>query len=253
MTGDIRRRKICEILTQKGFVDVPSLAKLFDTSTSTIRRDLAILEESHLIKRTHGGAFPTREEMVAFESRDFLNIEEKENIAKKVAELINDGETIFLDAGTTTARVAKCILSKRLTVITNGLNIAQILQRGRNITVIQTGGKLLPAIQSFVGPIAEEALGKFNTDKAIIATAGISSEEGLTNSCIEEVPIKRIAIEKTREAIVVANSSKFGKKAFSSGLPLDNIKIIVTDNNISPEEKNRFEKKGLQVIIADVG
>lgn len=250
MTGDLRRRKICEVLVQEGFVDVPSLARLFDTSSSTIRRDLAILEESRLIKRTHGGALPTREEMVAFESRDFLNVEEKEKIARKAAELINDGETIFLDAGTTTARVANSLLSKRLTVITNGLNIARILQKGRNITVIQTGGKLIPAIQSFVGPIAEEALRKLNTDKAIIATAGISSEDGLTNSSIEEIPLKRIAIERTGEAIVAADSSKFGKKAFSSGIPLDSIKIVVTDSKVSPDEKTKLEAKGIKVIVS---
>lgn len=239
------------MVAQEGFFDIPSLARLFDTSPSTIRRDLQILQQSKLIKRTHGGALPTREDMVLFESRDFLNVEVKEKIGKKISELIKDGETIFLDAGSTTARVAKYLLQKHLTVITNGPNISQILQRGRNITIIQTGGKLIPAIQSLVGPIAEDALRKFNTDKAIIATAGVSIDEGLTNSFIEEIPIKKIAMERTKEAIVVADSSKFGKKGVSSGIPLDYIKIIVTDDKIPVEEKNRLEAKGIEIIIAD--
>ena len=250
MTGDTRRRQICEVLTQEGFLDVPSLAKLFETSPSTIRRDLQILEKSRLIKRTHGGALPAREDIVLFESRDHLHIDEKEKIGKKVSELISDGETIFLDAGSTTARVAKYLLSKHLTVITNGPNISQILQRGRGITIIQTGGKLMPIIQSLVGPIAEDILRRFNTDKAIIATAGISSEEGLTNSSLEEIPIKQIAIERTKEAIVVADSSKFGIKASTSGIPLDRIKIMVTDNKITEEERAHLEEKGIKIIIA---
>ena len=251
MTGDIRRRRICEVVAQEGFFDVPSLARLFDTSTSTIRRDLQILEQSKLIKRTPGGALPSREDIVLFESRNLLHIEEKEQIGKKVSELIKDGETIFLDAGSTTSRVAKYLLSKHLTVITNGPNICNILQRGKGITIIQTGGKFVPVIQSLVGPIAEEVLKKFNTDKAIIATAGVSSVEGLTNSSLEEVPIKKIAIERAREAIVVADFSKFGKKAATSGIALDHIKFIVTDDKIPGEESARLEEKGIKIIIAD--
>jgi DeoR/GlpR family transcriptional regulator of sugar metabolism len=146
--------------------------------------------------------------------------------------------------------VAKYLLSKHLTVITNGPNISQILQRGRGITIIQTGGKLMPSIQSLVGPIAEDVLRRFNTDKAIIATAGVSSQEGLTNSSLEEIPIKQIAIERTREAIVVADSFKFGIKASTSGIPLDRIKVMVTDDKVPAEEKVRLEEKGIKVIIA---
>lgn len=99
--------------------------------------------------------------------------------------------------------------------------------------------------------MAEEVLRKFNTDKAFIATAGISSEDGLTNSYIEEIPIKRIAIERSREAIVVADSSKFGKKGFTSGIPLDNIRAVVTDSKVPLEDRMGLKEKGIEVIIAD--
>lgn len=252
MNVEVRREKICEVLTQENFHDTSNLAKMFRVSESTIRRDLQKLAEDNHIKRTYGGAIPKNRGLVGFDLREPLHYEEKERIGKAAGRLIDDGNTIFLDAGTTTTHVAKYLISKKnLTVITNALNIASYLGKAETMTIILLGGKLIPEIHSLVGPIAEETIKKFNVDKAIIATAGIDLEAGLTNSHIEEVPVKQLMLKNAKEVIVVADSSKFGNTALSSLIPLNhNIHKIVTDEGIDPEDKEVLEEKGIEVVIA---
>ncbi len=252
MNTEIRREKICEVLAQENFHNTSTLAKIFRVSESTIRRDLQKLAEGNLIKRTHGGAIPKNKGIVGFDIRESLHYEEKDRIGKAASQLVDDGNTIFLDAGTTTTHVAKYLISKKnLTVITNALNIASYLEKAETMTIILIGGRLIPEIHSLVGPIAEETVKKLNVDKAIIATAGIDLVAGLTNSYIEEVPVKQWMIKNAREVIVVADSSKFGKNALSSFIPTnDNIHKIVTDDGIPQEDKNALEEKGIEIVIA---
>lgn len=230
--------EIMKILKEKGNVTVGFLNNKLGVSEMTIRRDLNELAKEGLIVRVHGGAvlpdyIGTSYEPV-YESKKRMHRDEKIRIGRFAANLVNDMETIVLDSGTTTLYIAKNIKSKLgLKVIVMDIKLAEELANSPNIEAIVIGGKVRTELYSITGHYAEQMLSEFNVDKAFLAADAVDLETGVTNSTIYEVPLKRALTRIAKEVILVADSSKFGRKAFTKVCDLRECSQIVTDKSLN--------------------
>jgi len=229
-----RQVRLLEEVHAHRFVDVQALTELFGVSVATVRRDLSELEAQGLLRRTHGGALfvdqVTRDQ--ANRDRTVTNVEAKRRIAKAAADLVLDGDTVIIDAGTTTLEVARILgLRSDLTIITNGLDVARELANspgGNRLFVI--GGEFHPVNHSFAGPLAAEAMRKFNADKAILSVASVDVEGGTIGVTSPQFAcVQQAMIEAAKTSIVVADSSKFGRASLSVVSRLGALEYIVTD------------------------
>lgn len=246
-----RRAKILELIEQQGQVQVSALSDAFKVSSVTIRNDLAHLEKKNLLIRTRGGAIRPQRVAVDFKITEKAqkHFKEKQAIGRKAAELIEDGDTIILDSGTTTLEIAKNLgRFRELTVITNALNIAHLLADFQNIRVIVPGGILRKNALSLVGPTAESAIKNYYCDKLFLGVDGIDADFGISTPNVEEAYLNRIMIEISREVFVVTDSSKFNKRSFAFIAPMNAIHTVITDQNIPLAEKEKLEKIGVQVL-----
>ena len=248
-----RQQQIAQFIRQHKRATVVELSERFDVSEATIRRDLEKLDSEGEIQRAHGGAVAV--ERAAPEPpvvhRMVENEEEKRRIGRAAAQLVQDGDVIFLGSGTTTLEVARNLDDKKnLTVITNALNVVNQLAGKQNITVIVTGGLFRHSELSLIGHIAEQALKELRADKVIMGMRAISIEEGLTNDYLPETMTDRTIIQFTPEVILVADHSKFGKVSTALVAPVTSVHKIVTDAGTSPQVIADFRAKGIEVIIA---
>lgn len=223
-----RQQQILELLKTEGEVKITELSNKFVVTEMTIRRDLERLELEGFAKRTFGGAIPLGKD-VAFLDRSGYMTEEKMKIGKMAAELVQPGESIFLDGGTTTHQVARYLKNGlQITVVTNAINIAAELL-GKNIPTIVIGGILLETTSSLVGPIAAETLSGMAFDRIFLGATGINRVHGFSNSNLYEAEIKKMAIRQASEVNVVLDHSKFGAKELVSFAALSQVKRIITD------------------------
>jgi DeoR family fructose operon transcriptional repressor len=254
-----RKRQILERIRTEASVKVADLARKFNVSESTIRRDLNELQKADLLERSYGGAVVNfvvneKEEEATFMERQVSHQGEKCRIAEVAVRYIKSDETILIDGGTT----AECLANylgdiPRLTVVTYGLNIvAALAGRKKNITVIGVGGILQHDARFFGGVLAIDALNVYNIrfDKAFIGASAISAETGITNFGFEEIGIKRKAIELSREVILLADSTKIGKSAPGFVAPATAIQRLVTDQGAPEEELERLRSLGIIVEVA---
>lgn len=253
MLGTERRQQILQLLEDKGVISVPDLSARFGVSESTIRRDLQKLAQEGLLQRTHGGAISASEERAwdALEAKNDPHLELKRRIGRAAARLINPGDTICLQAGSTTLQVARHLKGKEdLTVITNDIYVGRELARYPGITVHLSGGTLRKDSRVLVGPLAEQTMSQFHVDKAFLGITAISLTEGLSNSDLLDAQIKVAMIRVAREVIVVADHHKLGRVHFAHVAPITAIHKLVTDDGISPEDVRALEEIGVEVIIA---
>lgn len=253
MFEEERLHKIAEYVQNKSRATVSELCESFDISESTARRDLTELENRRLLKRTHGGAVSI--ESVAFEPTYFEKEDkyrkEKENIAKKAAEYIEDGDTLIIDSGTTTLFLASELAQfKNLTVVTNSINLITKLALLPDITVISTGGTLRKNTLAFVGPVAEQMLDSLRVDKAFIATNGIDINRGLTTPNIVEAATKRKMISVADQVFILSDRSKFGRVSFAKFGELEDIDACITGAEISEKQLTEFESKNVKIYTA---
>ena len=254
-----RRRRILEIVQQSGSKTVAELCGLFDVSEMTIRRDLRDLDRDGALRRVHGGAVSNlgRSFEPAYPIRSTRNIELKEAIGRKAAELVVEGDSIALDVGTTTLEIAKALHGKRnLTILTASIPIANEIVSNRSLTsdvrLILTGGIVRSGELSMIGHIATGTYSVYHVDKAFIAVGGISLEDGLTEYNIDDALVKESLIQSAHQNIVVADSSKFGRTTFTSVAPLSLVNTIITDSQISTETLHSFQDSGIEILIAEV-
>ncbi len=254
MLANQRREKILELLKEDGSAKVIKLAKIFKVSEVTIRQDLEKLEHGGLIIREHGGAFLKNVEnsVKSFTILNQDNIEQKQIIGKKAAELIESADTIVLDSGSTTTEIAKNLIGRRgITVITNALNIALILGAEPGIDVIVTGGEFKPPTLSLTGQKAATFFEDIHVDKLFLATAGISLKSGLTYPSISDIVVKKAMIDSADVTYLVADSTKIGKNAFASLGALSLIDYIITDASIDQENARILREHEIDIIIAE--
>jgi DeoR/GlpR family transcriptional regulator of sugar metabolism len=248
-----RQQQIVRMVERQHRVSIAEVCEFFTVSEATARRDLETLSEQGKLERVHGGAIPLQNTPP---EQPILQRETEEAIAKKrigqaAAELIRDGETVFLGSGTTVLEVARALkFRKKLTVITNSLPVVNLFAGLENIQVICLGGMLRPSELSFIGHITEQDLAEFRADKVIMGTRAISLEHGLTHEYLPETLTDRAIIHIGRELIVVADHSKFGRVATSLLAPIHNIHTIVTDPETDPEFIQGLSELGIHTIIA---
>lgn len=249
-----RRAEIIRLLEAHGSVRVATLAVRFGVTEETIRRDLEALEEQGVLQRTYGGA--VRAGITPVESpvsrRELEHQEEKEAIAQKAAELVEDGATLFLDASTTVLALARALRGKqRLTIVTNGVRAVTELATRPGYTVISTGGLLRDSSLSFVGPLAERAVSQYHVDWAFLSCKGVTPEQGLTESNELEAQLKRLMVSHADRAVALVDSSKFGHVAFAAIAPISELNILITDANASAAVLEQVRRSGVEVMIAE--
>jgi len=256
MLGRERQQKILEEITGKGAATISELSKDFNVSEMTIRRDLTRLEEEGLIKRTYGGALSL--DLATFEptfqEKDSINMEEKRKIGAAAVSMINPGDTVFLTTGTSTMQIVENLLRSRspmnLTVVTNSLNNAYELCKLSNIRLFVIGGEVRKASYAMVMPQIQESVKGIYIDKFFLGVNGISDEYGLTIPNLLEAQLCHLVIQKSRQTIVIADHTKFGKVTFAHIANLDEIDKVITDSGVDEKYVHQLKDKGIEVIIA---
>ncbi|MCD4711033.1 MAG: DeoR/GlpR family DNA-binding transcription regulator [Bacteroidales bacterium] len=255
MLANQRREKILELLREDGSAKVIHLSKIFRVSEVTIRQDLEKLEKDGLVTREHGGAFlkEVEDQVRRFALMNQTNLDKKAVIGQHAAQLIEEGDTIILDSGSTTTEIAKNLIGrKNLTIITNALNIALTLGAETGIEVIVTGGEFKPPTLSLTGQKAADFFHDVHVDKLFLATAGISLRSGLTYPSLSDIVVKKAMIDVAETVYLVADSSKIGKGAFASLGALSLIDYIITDSAIGKEHLQLFKNHEIELIIAQL-
>ena len=250
-----RHARLIEMVRAQRFVDVQELTETFGVSVATIRRDLAELEAQGLLRRTHGGALTVDQVTHDQTNRDrtVTNVEAKCAIAKAAAELIIEGDTIIIDAGTTSLEVAR-LLGKRsgLTFITNGLDISIELANasGKNRLFV-IGGEFHELNYSFAGPLAAEATQRFSADKAILSVSSVDLDRGTIGmSSPQFACVQRAMIAAAKSAIVVADASKFGRASLAVSAEFGELDCIVTDKAAPANADTKLSTYGTILIRA---
>lgn len=249
-----RRQDIVQWTIDSGKVLVPDLVAKYGVSAVTIRSDLNSLHNKGLLVRTRGGAMASskiRREL-SIDDKYHEHSEIKRKLAVVASQLIDEGDAIILDSGTTTAEIAKCLDSfKQLTVMTNGLNVAQNLVNAEGVEVLMTGGTLRKRSLSFYGSQAEESLSRYHFNKVILGVDGFDLNGGITTHFEAESVLNRKMCTVAREIIVVTDSSKFNTLGVHKIRDLDEFDILVTDAGIPDEFVQSLEAHGVRIVIAD--
>jgi DeoR family fructose operon transcriptional repressor len=251
MKATERQLRIRQMLTTRDFVDLETLCRELDTSESSIRRDLDSLEQEKVLRRVYGGAVslqtaPTRNFDYAVESARLSD--EKNRIAQVAAGLIEDGQTVILDGGSTVATVARELSSKHLHIVTNSLPIAESLESLRNIELTLTGGYLDPRLRVMLGPFCEQMLSAIRAD-ALIMGIGSITEAGFSNNNTLVVGSEQKMIEVANKVIIVADSTKFGRGGMIPVAPLAAADIVVSDSGLSQEYIDLLRANDIQVLL----
>jgi len=250
MLVDQRRDSILETIQSKGYVALQQLVEDVGASESTIRRDLDHLDRIGQIRRTRGGAAYVGESLTGFDVRQGRATEEKQRIGRTTAELIESGETVLLDGGTTTLEVARHLGGKKLQVVTNSLPLANLLVGATNIELVFLGGYVYPKTGVALGGLTVEALKGIHARRLVISVGGIT-EAGLFNSNSLLVETERQMLEVADEVIVVADSGKLGHSELAHLCPLKDVDCMVVDNGITDEWKEIVTDHGIELIIAN--
>ncbi|MGB5464335.1 MAG: DeoR/GlpR family DNA-binding transcription regulator [Aureibaculum sp.] len=249
-----RHQIILEKLQKDQYLEVLDLCKILDVSAVTIRKDLRLLEEKGLLFRTHGGASlenPYINEK-AINEKEKISVEEKKGIAQAAAELIDENDSIMLASGTTVQALAKYIKPKnKLTVITPSLYVGLYLINHKNIEILQLGGYIRQSSASVIGNYAVQILENVSCSKLFLGVDGIDLEYGLSTTNLEEAQLNKKMLTSAQKTIVLADSSKFGKKSFARICGLDQIDIIITDKGVPSPIIKKLEALGVKVKIVD--
>lgn len=249
-----RRHRILELLHAHGRVTVEALAARFLTSAVTIRTDLAALESGGTVERTHGGALLRREaDDQPLKVKRTLHHAEKVRIATVAASLIEDGETIILDSGTTTAEIARQIRKfedRSINVITNALNIAMLLLEVPFVRLIMPGGILRPESNSLFGHMAEAALADLQADRLFLGADGLDPERGVMTPHLPEAQLNAKMIEISRQVVAVADSSKLMRRNICLIARIEQLHMLITDDAADPAVLAELSRRGVAVRLA---
>jgi DeoR family fructose operon transcriptional repressor len=250
---NIRQSQILELIEKHERVSIASIRDAFSVSEMTVRRDLAYLEENGYVARIHGGVIAGRRLFFAssFSHRTKEHVEEKRKIAQVAVSLIEPGENIILDTGTTTLYIAEVLVKLGLviTVGTTSLAVANTLFNS-NMDVLIFGGFLRRGIPDLFGPLTERNLQEFHAHKLFMGCDGLSASEGFFTSDLHISKIEESMVTIADRVIVVTDSSKFGKKSFVRYADAKSVHTLVTDSMVSEEHIRDFKREGVEVIIA---
>jgi DeoR/GlpR family transcriptional regulator of sugar metabolism len=253
MLAETRRQRLLEMITRQGYATLDVLVRRLGVSESTIRRDLEALDLAGSIKRTHGGAVYAGDvrSMPAFDERTGTAVIEKRAIGVAAASLMEDGDTVLLDGGTTTLEVARALVGRRVQVVTNSLPIAQLLAASQQTELILIGGYVYPRTGVALGPLAMATMQTIRVRTAILGAGGIVSE-GIYNSNSLLVETERQMMSCGQEIMIVADHSKFGRLALARLCGLDEVDHLVVDSGLTEADRAMLRNSGVSVHEAPV-
>jgi DeoR/GlpR family transcriptional regulator of sugar metabolism len=251
MLAEERRNRILELVRVRGFASLPDLAHELEVSESTIRRDLDQLEETREARRTHGGVFYTgpSPKLPHFEQRQTTQWEKKRQIARRASTLIEEDDTVLLDGGSTTYELAQLLVGRVLQVVTNSLPVASLFTASGRADLVLVGGYVHAGSGVSLGPYANQMLAELNVRRAVLSVAGIN-ERGYYNSNLLLVETEQAMMRAADEVIVVADSSKFGRRSLAHLCPLGGIDTLVVDDEISEQWRGKLAAAGVKLVIA---
>lgn len=253
MSVELRREMLIRYLREHGRTNVTELAEHFNITGATVRSDLRHLEKVGQVIRRYGGAEVVTQPVIedrTLDEKTTLNQDIKKRIGAKAASLVQDGESIILDNGSTTLQMVPWLVEKvALTLMTNSLLIInEVVSRDGNMTLLMPGGTFRKRSSSFHGGLAEQAFRYYTFDKLFIGADGFDIELG-TTTFNEVYQVSQAMCQAARQVVVVTDSSKFGRKTPNVVVPLEKIDQLITDAGIRPEDKLALEAKGIKVLI----
>lgn len=251
MSVEARRDQLLEVIRNKRFAALPDLAELLSVSESTVRRDLDHLEEVGAARRTHGGVFYAgpSPKLTHFDNRQSENWEKKRKIAQRAAAMIEDGDTVLLDGGSTTYELAQRLTDRQVQVVTNSLPVANLFIGSENAELVFVGGYVHGRTGVTLGPYATHMLSDLNVRTAVLSVAGLN-EKGLYNSNLLLVETERAMMSSADQVFVVADSTKLGKSSLAKLCDLEEIDALIVDDELSDSWRQRLTDAGVSLEVA---
>ena len=250
-----RQSRLRDMLSRRGMCDLETLAAELNVSQSTVRRDVEFLEQSGLVERTHGGviwigdrAGSTRP--YAFHQRMSYRVDEKRRIARAARSLVQPGQTILIDGGTTTFYFAQELLGQPLQIVTNSLPIANLFLNDENVELVLTGGLMYPRYGVLLGPMAENILATIHTQTLFLSVAGIH-DGTLYNQNVLLVQAERRMMEQAQKVVLLVDSAKFDQQALSKLCELAEIDVVVSDAGLTAQQRQHVRDAGCELLIAE--
>jgi DeoR/GlpR family transcriptional regulator of sugar metabolism len=250
MLADRRHELILRALRADGPASVAGLAEILGASEATIRRDLIQLDGEGLLRRVYGGAAPVVDRDDPFVDVAEVRVAEKDAVARRCAELIQDGETVLLDIGTTAHRVARQLRGRPLTVVTSSLAVYEELGEEPSIEVVLLVGVLRREYRSVVGFLTEDNLRQVHADRLILGTSGVRPNGQVMDTTVVEVPVKRAMIASSDQVVLVADVGKFPGSGMSRVCGPEDLDVVVTNAGADPDTIAALGDAGVEVIEA---
>ncbi len=250
-----RRNQILTLVKNEGAAHVTELARKFGVSTVTIRNDLSTLEKTGALLRDRGGAIASPasrqiNSLPGLNERAKLSREAKQRIGKAAAQLVQPGDTIILDAGTTVVEMAPHLAGiSPLTVVTNALNVALTIASETEAQLIFLGGTLSREAASTVGPLAEQTLANLAVQKVFLGTQALDLASGLTDTTLEIAQVKRAMIQSAKQVYLLADASKWDQTGFIKVASLEGIDTLITDKQLPAKARTAIERLGVRVVL----
>ena len=243
-----RERKIVDLLVQENQISVADISERLQVSKVTIRSDFAGLTEKGVLVKTRGGAVPAFHPEILERQRNMTD--EKIRIAREAASMVEDGDSLMIVAGTTTALTARYLLGKRdIRVVTNSTLLLPYSRINPSLHLTLVGGEFRPQAEAVVGPQTLKQLEQYHVKTAFIGTEGFSLEAGMTTQLIENAETIRKMVTLADQVVLLADSSKYNKVGFVKILPLETADLIITDGNLPEEVRLALEEQGLKLKI----
>ena len=251
MLTEERRNRLLDLVRQRGFASLPELTHEMQVSSSTIRRDLDYLEEMGSARRTHGGVFYTgpSPKLPHFDHRQQLEWDRKKRIAEMAASLVEDGDTILLDGGSTTYELAQQLVGRNFQIVTNSLPVATLFSSGGENDLVLIGGYVHQRTGVCLGPYANDMLKDLSVRRAFLSVAGIN-DRGCFNSNLLLVETEKEMMRVADEVIVVVDSTKFGHQSLALMCPLSEVDRMVVDADISQDWRSKICAAGVELCVA---
>lgn len=251
MLQEDRFLKIVEYLKINSVATFAELAEITEASVGTIRRDLVKLEQNGMLSVVRGGAATRSDDLTkqSFDMRGIEHREEKQELVKLLRHVVVDGQAIALNSGTTNIETAHFLVQnyQRLTVITNNLQILNVLKAGHNFTLIVPGGVLNPEEYSLYGKQCEKEICSYNFDLVILAVNAISDKKGITDFRTKEIGVIKALIKSSKKKVVVADHSKFDRMAYMNVCGIDELDYIISDSGLTNDQIQRYKNKGVEI------
>ena len=248
-----RKRYILNELQRNGSVVITDLAERIQVSSMTIRRDLNAMAEDGMVTLEHGGAVLNNGSLFECNMicKSEINATEKQRIAAKCMEYINEGDSIFLDAGTTPNEVAVLLRGKRnISVLTHSLMVANTTANMRNIKLIMCPGEFRENSMAFLGPLTDDFIQHFQIDTLFLSLEGIDLNDGLSVVDVQDGHTKKVLVEKAKRVICIADHSKFNKSFFYKIAPVADVDLVVTDTGLDAATQELFRQNNVPLVLA---